>query len=406
MQNIREVLENIYYVGVNDRRITRFENMFPLENGVAYSSFVIKDEKNVLLDSVESAFTRQYLQNIEKALDGEDLDYVVIHHMEPDHCRNIDFVLQKYPNAKFVGNAKTFKFYEQFYNDDFKDRYYEVKDGDELNLGKHNLKFVFAPMVHWPEVMMSYETNNGYLFSADAFGSFNAIEGHLKAKNIIHRGDWLEQARRYYINIVGKFGKQVQALFKKVEGLEINAILPLHGPVYDDKESIDFILDKYTKWATYTPEEKGVVICYASMYGDTEEAADILAAELADLGVNEDIEIYDVSNTDPSYMIAACHRFSNAVFAPINYNSGLYYKMEAFLTELVGTGYQNRHISFLNNWSWGGTSLKVSKEILEKGKHEYIGEDVLVNSSVKDEQVEQLKALAKAIKEDLDNNEY
>ena len=406
MQNIREVLENIYYVGVNDRRITRFENMFPLENGVAYSSFIIKDEKNVLLDSVESAFTRQYLQNIEKALDGKDLDYVVIHHMEPDHCRNIDFVLQKYPNAKFVGNAKTFKFYEQFYNDDFKDRYYEVKDGDELNLGKHNLKFVFAPMVHWPEVMMSYETNNGYLFSADAFGSFNAIEGHLKAKNIIHRGDWLEQARRYYINIVGKFGKQVQALFKKVEGLEINAILPLHGPVYDDKESIDFILDKYTKWATYTPEEKGVVICYASMYGDTEEAADILAAELADLGVNEDIEIYDVSNTDPSYMIAACHRFSNAVFAPINYNSGLYYKMEAFLTELVGTGYQNRHISFLNNWSWGGTSLKVSKEILEKGKHEYIGEDVLVNSSVKDEQVEGLKALAKAIKEDLDNSEY
>ena len=406
MQNIREVLENIYYVGVNDRRITRFENMFPLENGVAYSSYIIKDEKNVLLDSVESGFTRQYLQNIEAALDGEELDYVIIHHMEPDHCRNIDFVLKKYPNAKFVGNAKTFKFYEQFYSDEFKDRYYEVKDGDELNLGKHNLKFVFAPMVHWPEVMMTYETNNGYFFSADAFGSFNALEGHIKAKNIIHRGDWLDQARRYYVNIVGKFGKQVQALFKKVEGLEINAILPLHGPVYDDKESIDFILDKYTKWATYTPEEKGVVICFASMYGDTEEAADILASELADLGVEEDIEIYDVSNTDPSYMIAACHRFSNAVFAPINYNSGLYYKMEAFLTELVGTGYQNRHISFLNNWSWGGTSLKVSKEILEKGKHEYIGEDVLVNSSVKDEQVEGLKALAKAIKEDLDNNEY
>lgn len=406
MQNIREVLENIYYVGVNDRRISRFENMFPVENGVSYNSYIIKDEKNALLDSVESGFTRQYLQNIEAALDGEDLDYVIIHHMEPDHCRNIDFVLNKYPNAKLVGNAKTFKFYEQFYNDQYKDRYYEVKEGDELNLGSHNLKFVFAPMVHWPEVMVSYETNNGYFFSSDAFGSFNAIEGHIKAKDVIHRGDWIDQARRYYINIVGKFGKQVQALFKKVDGLEINAILPLHGPVYDDPESIEFIMDKYNKWSTFTPEEKGVVICYATMYGDTEEAADILATELAELGVSEEIEIYDVSNTDPSYMISACHRFSNAVFAPINYNSGLYYKMEAFLVELMGTGYQNRKISFLNNWSWGGTSLKVSKEILEPGKHEYIGEDVLVNSGVKYEQVEELKALAKAIKEDLDNSQY
>ena len=406
MQNIREVAENVYYVGVNDRRITMFENMFPLEKGVAYNSFVIKDEKNALLDSVDAGFTRQYLENIEESLNGEELDYVIIHHMEPDHCRNIDFVMRKYPNAKLVGNAKTFKFYEQFYNDEFKDRYYEVKDGDELNLGSHNLKFVFAPMVHWPEVMVSYDTNHKLLFSSDAFGAFNALDGHIRAKDVMHRGDWLDEARRYYINIVGKFGKQVQALFKKIDGLEINAIFPLHGPIYDDPESIEFILDKYTKWATYTPEEKGVVICYASMYGDTEEAADILAANLADLGVTEEIEIYDVSNTDPSYMIAACHRFSNAVFAPINYNSGLYYKMEAFLTELVGCGYQNRHVSFLNNWSWGGTSLKKSKEILEAGKHEYIGEDVKINSSVKEEQVEELKALAKAIKEDLDKSEY
>lgn len=406
MQNIREVLENIYYVGVNDRRITRFENMFPVENGVSYNSYLIKDEKNVLFDSVDSGFTRQYIENIEACLDGEELDYVIVQHMEPDHCRNIDSVLRKYPNAKFVGNAKTFKFYEQFYNDEFKDRYYEVKDGDELNLGTYNLKFVFAPMVHWPEVMTTYETNKGYLFSADAFGAFNALNGHIKAKDVIYRGDWLDQARRYYINIVGKFGKQVQALFKKVEGLDINAILPLHGPVYDDSESINFILDKYNKWSTYTPEEKGLVICYASMYGDTEEASDILATKLAELGVKENIEIYDVSNADPSYLISACHKYSNAVFAPINYNSGLYYKMEAFLVELMGTGYQNRHISFLNNWSWGGNSLKRAKEILEPGKHTYVGEDVLVNSSVKDEQIEELTLLAKAIKEDLDNSEY
>lgn len=403
MQNIREIAPNIFYVGVNDRRIQRFENMFPLTNGVAYNSFLIKDEKNVLMDSVESGFTRQYLQNIEATLDGEELDYIVIHHMEPDHCRNIDFCMQKWPNAKLVGNAKTFKFYEQFYNDEFKDRYYEVKDGDELNLGEHNLKFVFAPMVHWPEVMLSYETTNKILFSADAFGSFNALEGHIKAKNVIHKYDWLDQARRYYINIVGKFGKQVQMLFKKIDGLEINTICPLHGPVYDDPESISFILDKYNKWSTFTPEEKGVAIVYATMYGDTEEASDILAKELAELGVTEDIKLYDVSATDPSYIIADCHRYTNSVFAPINYNSGLYYKMEAFLTELAGTGYQNRHISFLNNWSWGGTSLKVSKEILEAGKHEYIGEDVKINSGVKMEQVEEIKALAKAIKEDLDS---
>lgn len=403
MQNIREIAPNVFYVGVNDRRIQRFENMFPLTNGVAYNSFLIKDEKNVLMDSVESGFTRQYLQNIEAALDGEELDYIVIHHMEPDHCRNIDFCMQKWPNAKLVGNAKTFKFYEQFYNDEFKDRYYEVKDGDELNLGEHNLKFVFAPMVHWPEVMLSYETNNKILFSADAFGSFNALEGHIKAKNVIHKYDWLDQARRYYINIVGKFGKQVQMLFKKIDGLEINTICPLHGPVYDDPESISFILDKYNKWSTFTPEEKGVAIVYATMYGDTEEASDILAKELAELGITEDIKLYDVSATDPSYIIADCHRYTNSVFAPINYNSGLYYKMEAFLTELAGTGYQNRHVSFLNNWSWGGTSLKVSKEILEAGKHEYIGEDVKINSGVKMEQVEEIKALAKAIKEDLDS---
>ena len=403
MQNIREIAPNIFYVWVNDRRIQRFENMFPLTKGVAYNSFLIKDEKNILMDSVESGFTRQYLQNIEAALDGEELDYIVIHHMEPDHCRNIDFCMQKWPNAKLVGNAKTFKFYEQFYNDEFKDRYYEVKDGDELNLGEHNLKFVFAPMVHWPEVMLSYETTNKILFSADAFGSFNALEGHIKAKNVIHKYDWLDQARRYYINIVGKFGKQVQMLFKKIDGLEINTICPLHGPVYDDPESISFILDKYNKWSTFTPEEKGVAIVYATMYGDTEEASDILAKELAELGVTEDIKLYDVSATDPSYIIADCHRYTNSVFAPINYNSGLYYKMEAFLTELAGTGYQNRHISFLNNWSWGGTSLKVSKEILEAGKHEYIGEDVKINSGVKMEQVEEIKALAKAIKEDLDS---
>lgn len=404
MHNIIEVLDNIYWVGVNDRRIERFENMFEVPNGVSYNAYLIKDEKNVLMDSVEGAFTRHYLENVRAALDGEDLDYIVVQHMEPDHCRNIDFILNEYPNCKFVGNAKTHKFYEQFYNDAFKDRYVEIKDGEELKLGKRNLKFVFAPMVHWPEVFMTYETTEGLFFSADAFGSFNAIAGNIDAKKVIHKGDWLDQARRYYINIVGKHGKMVQNLFKKVDGLTINAILPLHGPVYKDKESIDFILEKYGRWAGFIPEQKGVCIVFASMYGGTEEASDILANFLAQEGV-EDVVLYDVSAWDPSFPIADCHRFSHSVFAPINYNAGLYYKMDAFLRELVGTGYQNRTISFLNNWSWGGKSLEISKEILEPAKCKYIGEDVKINSAVKDPQVEQLRELAKIIAEDLKNTE-
>ncbi|MDO5047194.1 MAG: FprA family A-type flavoprotein [Anaerococcus sp.] len=404
MHNIREVLDNVYWVGVNDRRITRFENLFEIERGVSYNSYVIKDEKNILFDSVDAAFTRNYLENVEAALGGEDLDYLVVLHMEPDHCRSIEAALKKWPNAKFVGNAKTFKFYEQFYNDEFKDRYFEVKDQDELDLGQRTIKFITAPMVHWPEVMMAYEKKDKIFFSADAFGSFNAIEGNIDAKHVIHKGDWLDQARRYYINIVGKFGNMVQNVFKKIDGLEIKAILALHGPVYKDPETIDFIVNKYQIWSSFKSEEKGVAIVYASMYGDTEQASDILAGKLADLGV-EDIVLYDVSDWDPSYPIADCHRFSHTVFAPINYNSGLYYKMEAFLNELVGTGYKNKKVSFLNNWSWGGRSLEIAKEILKPAKCEYIGEDVKINSSVKKEDLANLDDLARVIAEDIKNTE-
>lgn len=404
MHNIIEVLDNIYWVGVNDRRIARFENMFEVPNGVSYNAFVIKDEKNALMDSVEGAFTRQYMENVAAALDGEDLDYIIISHMEPDHCRNIDFILNEYPNCKFVGNAKTHKFFEQFYDDKYADRYLEIKEGDEINLGKRNLKFVFAPMVHWPEVFMTYETTEGLFFSADAFGAFNAIAGNISADKVIYKGDWLDQARRYYINIVGKQGKMVQNLFKKIEGFDINAILPLHGPVYKDAESINFILEKYDHWTKFTPEQKGVAIVYASMYGDTEQASDILANFLAEEGV-EDIVLYDISDWDFSYPIADCHRFSHQVFAPINYNAGLYYKMDAFLRELVGTGYKNRTVSFLNNWSWGGRSLEISQEILEAAKPNYIGDVVKINSGVKDPQVEELRQLAKIIAEDVKNTE-
>lgn len=404
MQFYREVCKNVYWVGANDRRLKRFENMFPLRNGVTYNSYLIKDEVNVLMDNIDSSATRQYLENVESVLNGEKLDYLIVQHIEPDHCGSIDFLLKEHPECKFVGNAKTFKLFEQFYSDKYRNRYYEVKDMDELNIGERTLKFVFAPMVHWPEVMVTYDTKDKLLFSADAFGAFNVIEGNFEASKYIHRESWMDEARRYYINIVGKHGRMVMNLFKKIEGLPINVILPLHGPIYDDPESISIILDKYKHWASFTPEEKGVCIVFASMYKDTELAADILASELSKLNV-ENIRIYDVSDTDFSYIISDCHRYSNTVFAPINYNANNYHKMDAFVRELVGTGYSNRHISFLNNWSWGGKSLDQTKEVLESGKHTYIGEDVKINSSMKEEQLEQIIELAKAIKADLDSQE-
>ncbi|MDD7306558.1 MAG: FprA family A-type flavoprotein [Peptoniphilaceae bacterium] len=404
MKFYKEVFKDIYWVGANDRRLKRFENMFPLTNGVSYNSYLIKDNKNVVMDTVDSSVARQYLQNIEKALNGEDLDFLIVQHMEPDHCGSIDFLLEKYPECRLIGNEKTFKLFEQFYSCKYANRYIEAMDLDELNIGKRTLKFIFTPMVHWPEVMMTYVEEEGLLFSADAFGAFNALEGHMDAKKYIHSDRWMDEARRYYINIVGKHGKMVMNAFKKIGDLPINAILPLHGPIYKDKETISIIMDKYTHWASFKPEEKGVCIVFASMYGNTELAADLLANELSDLGTDI-IRIYDVSDTDFSYIIADCHRYSNTVFAPINYNAENYHKMDAFLRELVGTGYSNRHISFLNNWSWGGKSLEQAKEILAKGNNTFVGEDVKINSSVKQKQYNEIRALAKAIKEDLDSLE-
>lgn len=406
MQFTKKVYDNIYWVGANDRGLKRFENMFTLPNGVSYNSYVIKDEKNVLMDGTDSAVLRTYLENVEYVLDGEDLDYIVVQHMEPDHCGSIDFILEAYPNCKFVGNAKTIKFFHQFYpNDKFgEDRFIEIKDGEELNIGKRNLKFVFAPMVHWPEVFMTYETTEGLFFSADAFGAFGVLEGHIQAKYYINNDYWIDDNRRYYINIVGKQGKMVTNLLKKVSDFEINAIFPLHGPIYDDKESIGFILDKYDKWANFKPEEKGVNIVFSSMYGNTELTSDLLASKLDELGV-ENIKLRDVSDIDFSYIIADSHKYSNQVFVAMNYNAGLYHKMDAFLRELVGTGYKNRHISFIHNYSWGGKSLEQAKAILESGKHEYIGEDFIINSSMVNEQERDIENLAKDIKEDLDKQE-
>ena len=389
-------LENdLYRIGVNDRRTARFENMFPMPDGVSYNSYLIKDEKKVLFDTVDASFINDFYSNLNHALGEDKLDYLVITHMEPDHSSAINMVLKDHPDCKLVGNKKTFQFMEQFFGDKFTDRYLEVKNGETLEIGKRTLEFVFAPMVHWPEVMFVL-SSEGELFSADAFGTFGAIEGHYSSDLIDMDRAFIDEARRYYINIVGKQGRSVSAVLKKLEGKEVKMILPLHGPIHRQKEKIEYFIDKYKTWAGFESEEDGVLIAYSSMYGNTEEAADMLAYELSENGV-KNIHIYDVSEYDYSYIISDAHKFSNFVYTAINYNTDLYPRMDAFLRELVGTGFQNRKVSVITNMSWGGRAEKIAEEILEGSKLEKIGETISLKSSLDEEKAAEIKELAKAI---------
>ena len=393
-------LENdLYRIGVNDRRTARFENMFPMPDGVSYNSYLIKDEKKVLFDTVDASFINDFYSNLNHALGEDKLDYLVITHMEPDHSSAINMVLKDHPDCKLVGNKKTFQFMEQFFGDKFTDRYLEVKNGETLEIGKRTLEFVFAPMVHWPEVMFVL-SSEGELFSADAFGTFGAIEGHYSSDLIDMDRAFIDEARRYYINIVGKQGRSVSAVLKKLEGKEIKMILPLHGPIHRQKEKIEYFIDKYKTWAGFESEEDGVLIAYSSMYGNTEEAADMLAYELSENGV-KNIHIYDVSEYDYSYIISDAHKFSNFVYTAINYNTDLYPRMDAFLRELVGTGFQNRKVSVITNMSWGGRAEKIAEEILVNAKLEKIGETISLKSSLDEEKEGEIKELAKAIAESM-----
>lgn len=393
-------LENdLYRIGVNDRRTARFENMFPMPDGVSYNSYLIKDEKKVLFDTVDASFINDFYSNLNHALGEDKLDYLVITHMEPDHSSAINMVLKDHPDCKLVGNKKTFQFLEQFFGDEFKDRYLEVKNGETLEIGKRTLEFIFAPMVHWPEVMFVL-SSEGELFSADAFGTFGAIEGHYSSDLIDMDRAFIDEARRYYINIVGKQGRSVIAILKKLEGKDIKMILPLHGPIHRQKDKIEYFIKKYTTWASFESEEDGVLIAYSSMYGNTEEAADMLAYELSENGV-KNIHIYDVSEYDYSYIISDAHKFSNFVYTAINYNTDLYPRMDAFLRELVGTGFQNRKVSVITNMSWGGRAEKIAEEILEGSKLEKIGETISLKSSLDEEKAAEIKALAKAIAESM-----
>ena len=395
MECARKIGEQLYWVGASDRRLALFENVYPIPKGVAYNSYLLVDEKTVLLDTVDQAVNRQFLDNIKAVLNGRTLDYLVVNHMEPDHCAVIEELIIRYPDLKLICNAKTVAMIKQFYDFDVDERAVIVKEKDTFSCGKHTLTFVMAPMVHWPEVMVTYEMTEGILFSADAFGSFGAISGNLFADEVDIEREWAEEYRRYYTNIVGKYGMQVQALLKKASGLDIKMICPLHGFIW--RENIGWLLEKYQAWSSYTPEETAVALFYGSVYGNTENAVDILAAKLAERGI-KNIKVYDVSVTDPSYLVAEAFRCSHIVIASSTYNNGIFTNMENLLHEIAAHNLQNRKIAIMQNGSWAPVSGKLIEEILAPLKNmEYIGEKVTLKSSMKTEQNEEIDKLADAI---------
>ena len=397
MNNVRRISDDVFYVGASDRRLALFENIYPIERGVSYNSYVVLDEKTVLLDTADHSVSREFLENVEAALGSRSLDYLIVNHMEPDHCAVIAEIVLRYPDVKIVGNQKTIQMIRQFYTFCIDERAHIVKDGDTLNTGKHTFAFVFAPMVHWPEVMVTFDTSNGFLFSADAFGTFGALQGNLFSDELDFEHEWLDDARRYYINIVGKYGVQVMNTLKKAAALPIKMILPLHGPVW--RENISWFIGKYQTWASYQPEEKGLLIVYSSIYGNTANAVDVLAAKAADKGV-ENIHVYDASKTDVSVLVSECFRYSTIVFASPTYNAEIFPKMEMLLIELKAHAFQNRDVALIENGSWALSAGKKMSELLSSMKDIRIIQPVLsIKSSLKEEQLGDVELMASSLAE-------
>ena len=363
MAIIRQLTPDLIYTGVNDRRIALFENVYPVSAGVSYNSYVLRDRDTVIFDTADGGFTDKYLQNVEAALAGTAPSYLVVHHMEPDHSASIKALADKYPSMKIILNAKTKAILANYFAG-LDDRTVCVKDGEELNIGKHTLKFVFAPMVHWPEVMFTYDVTDKVLFSADAFGSFGAIDGSIFSDEADFEA-YLPEARRYYTNIVGKYGPQVMNLLKKAGTIDIKTICPLHGPVW--RKDLDYIIDKHVKWATYEPEEKGVLIAYASFYGNTENAAQILATKLCERGITN-IKMYDVSNTHVSYLISDAFKYSHMALLSATYNNDLFPPMEEFIRDMQRLNLQNRSIAIAENGTWAPQACKVMCKMIGEMK--------------------------------------
>ena len=395
MHNAIAIREDLFWVGGNDRRLALFENVFPIPRGVSYNAYVMLDEKTVLFDTVDKSVSGVFFESLAHVLAGRKLDYLVVNHMEPDHAATMEELVLRYPEVKIVTNAKAVAMIKQFFTFDVDSRCVVVKEGDTLATGSHTLTFLMAPMVHWPEAMVTYDITAKTLFSADAFGTFGALSGNLFADEVNFERDWLDDARRYYVNIVGKYGTQVQALLKKAATVDIDMICPLHGPVW--RSNIAWFVDKYQKWSTYTPEEDAVMIAYASVYGNTENTANILAAKLAERGAKR-IAMYDVSSTHPSVIVAEAFRCSHLVFASTTYNAGIFCNMETALLDIAAHNLQNRTVALIENGSWAATSGKLMREILAKLKNITVLENtVSLKSSLKEGQLPALDALADAI---------
>ena len=382
------ITEDIKYIGVNDKTIDLFESQYIVPNGVSYNSYLIKDEKNVVMDSVDLRKTDEWLENLEKELNGEKPEYLVVSHVEPDHSGSIKAVLEKYPEMKIVGNSKTFLFIKQFFNniDNYEERKVEVKEGDVLNIGKHTLKFIMAPMVHWPEVMCTYDETDKVLFSADGFGKFGSLDTD---------EDWACEARRYYFNIVGKYGAQVQQLLKKVATLDVKVICPLHGPIL--KENLEYYINKYDIWSSYKAEDDGVFIAYSSIHGHTKEAALKMKEILEGKGARK-VAITDLTREDWAEAIEDAFRYDKVILASSSYNMGIFPPMEQFLHHLASKNYQNRRIGIIENGTWAPSAAKCMKEIISKMKDITLCEtEITIKSQMNETNILDMERLAEEI---------
>ena len=395
MNTSRKIFDDLYYIGASDRRLAQFENMMPVPRGVSYNSYVLLDEKTALLDTADNAVGAQFLENLQATLAGRPLDYIVIHHVEPDHLALLEEVLLRHPQAVVVCSAMAGKFIQQFFPHGLQVNIQTVKEGDTLNTGRHTLTFVTAQMVHWPEVVVSYESEYGILFSADAFGTFGALGGNLYADEVNFDRDWIDEARRYYTNIVGKYGIQVQTLLKKAANLDIKMICPLHGPVW--RQDISYFIEKHDLWSRYEPEQKAAVVIYGSMYGHTESAATVVANKLGEKGFN-DVRMYDVAATHVSYLVSETFRCSHIVLVAPTYNGGLYPPMENYLLDLKAHFLQGRTFGIVENGTWAPVAAKEIQKIFSEMKPNTIVEPIVtLKSAMKDEQMGQIEQMVEAL---------
>ena len=398
MYCVRKITEDLYWVGGNDRRLALFENIHPISRGVSYNSYLLLDEKTVLFDTVDWSICRQFLENIKVVLGDRPLDYMVINHVEPDHAACIEEIMLRYPDVKIVCTEKASMFMRQF-GFDIDGKVIEVKEGNKMSFGKHDVMFVAAPMVHWPEAMVTYDTTNGALFSADAFGSFGSLDGKLFNDEVNFDRDWIDEARRYYTNIVGKYGVHVQALLKKAGGLDIKIICPLHGPVW--RNDFAYLLDKYDKWSRYEPEEKGVMIVYGTMYGNTEAAANDLATRLVQKGMTN-VVMYDVSKTHVSYLISETFKYSHVVLACVTYNLNIYPPMLSYIMDMKALNLQKRTFALIENGSWAPQSGKLMHKLLDEMKEMTIlDNEMSLNSAMKEDDMNSMDDLSNSIIESM-----